>query len=128
MRSLLLLAVAAAVFVLFLVQNQRNAQELLRTENAAVERLRALARGPPEPPRTEDGYRFEWVQGGDLPPILVASPEEGRGVCLFAASPKGAVYAYDLLDGGLPDVTPVRVRLARAAEPAAPVPGWRPVR
>lgn len=124
MRSLLVIGAAAAVFVLFLVRNEREARETARTEDLAVERLRSLAAAPPAPPHTEGGYRFEWTQGGDLPPILLALPE-GKGICLFAAAPGGALYAFDLFGARAPDVTPLRIHVARAAENPPLPPGWR---
>jgi hypothetical protein len=125
-RSLAIIGIAAAVFVLFLVRNERSAQEVVRAEDAALGRLRALAAAPPGPPRIEGGYRFEWALGGDLPPVLLALPET-TGVCLFAAAPGGAVYACDLFGAPAPDVTPLRIHAARAAENPPLPPGWRPI-
>lgn len=118
---------AAAVLVTFLVLNERNAQDRLRTENEAVARMSALASGPPGPPQSAGGYRFQWVQGGDLPALLLASPD-GTPACLFATTPGGTVYSYDLFDAAAPDVTPLRVHVARSAEnPPLPA-GWRRIR
>jgi len=122
-RSLVILGAAAAAFVLFLVRNEREAQALVRTETTAIERAAALAEGPPGPPRVEDGYRFAWSHGGELPAVLVATPE-GDAVSMFAAV-KGAVYAYDLFDEEPPDITPLRVHLLRGGNLPA---GWRKVR
>jgi hypothetical protein len=118
------LGAAAAVFVLYLARNEREARALVRAEDVAVERVLSLVAGPPGPPRVEDGYRFAWVEGGELPAVLLAHPD-GNGICLFAAVP-GAVYAYEVFDGDPPDVTPVRVHVARGAGGAPP--GWRKVR
>jgi hypothetical protein len=124
-RSLLVLGAAAAVFVLYLVRNERQAEAHVRAEDAAIERIAELVQGPPGPPRVEAGYRFRWIEGGELPPVLVGSPDGGPGVCLFAATP-GAVYAYEVFDEPPPDVTPIRVLVAKKAEGAPP--GWRKVR
>ncbi len=124
MRSLLVIGVSAAVFFLYLARNAREAQALVREEDRAVERILALVGSPPGPPRVEDGYRFAWATGGDLPSVLLAFPDDA-GVSLFAAVP-GAVYAYELFDDPPPDVTPVRIHVARGAEGAPP--GWRKVR
>ncbi len=126
MRSVLIIGAAAAVFVLFLVRNERDAQQTVRAEDEAVERLRALFADPRGPPRNEGGYRFQWVQGGDLPAMLLAYPEQ-KGVCLFAAAPGGAVYAYELFGAPAPDVTRLRIHVARVAENPAPPPGWRKI-
>jgi hypothetical protein len=123
-RSLLLIVAAAAVFILFLVRNEREARATVRAEDAAIERALALASGPRSPPRSEGGYRFEWKEGGDLPPLLIASPD-GVGVSLFAAAPGGAVYAFELFEEPPPDVTPLRIAVARGAGPPA---GWRQIR
>lgn len=124
MRSLLVIGVSAAVFVLYLARDARDARALVRGEDRAIERALALADGPPGPPRVEDGYRYAWATGGDLPALLLAFPD-GAGVCLLAAVP-GAVYAYEIFDEPPPDVTPVRIHLAKGAEGAPP--GWRKVR
>ncbi|HEX5136827.1 MAG TPA: hypothetical protein VFY93_07645 [Planctomycetota bacterium] len=123
MRSLLVLGAAAAGFALFLLRNEREAQALVRAETTAMERAEALADGPPGPPRVEGGYRFAWAHGGELPALLVATPE-GDAICMFAAA-KGAVYAYDLFEADPPDVTPLRVHVLRGGNLPA---GWRKVR
>ncbi len=127
LRSLLVIGATATVFTLFLVRNGRNAEETVRAEDEAVEHLVGLAQGPRGPPHSAGGYRFRWADGGDLPPLLLASPE-GKGVCLFAATEKGAVYAFELFDAPPPDVTLLRIHAAReAAAPPLP-PGWRKIR
>jgi hypothetical protein len=129
-RSVVVLVAAAAVFGLFLVRNQRRADDLVRAEREALSRLRALVEAPPGPPHVAEGYRYEWLLGGDLPPLLIATPERTGidGVCRFAAAPQGAVYVCDPLASqssrGFPDATPLRVRLARPAPAAMPL-GWR---
>lgn len=124
MRSLVVLGAAAAIFLFYLVRNEREAQALVRTEDLAIERIRGLAQGPPGPPHVEDGYRFVWAKGGELPPVLLGYPD-GHGVCLFAATPE-AVFAYELFGDEPPDATIIRVHVARGAEGAPP--GWRKVR
>jgi hypothetical protein len=123
-RSLLVIAAAAGVFVLFLVRHERAARDTVRAEDSAIEHALALAAGPRGPPRSEGGYRFEWKDGGDLPALLIAAPD-GVGVSLFAAAPGGAVYALELFDEPPPDVTPLRIAVARGAGPPA---GWRQIR
>lgn len=126
MRSLFVLGAAAALFLVFLVKNERNAQEMVRAEDAAVGRLEALVKGPPGPPFVEGEYRFQWVEGGGLPAVLFAFPD-GAAISLFAAAPDGSVYAYEIFEGmDPPEPTPLRVHVARAA--AGPPPGWRKVR
>lgn len=127
MKSLVVIGAAAAVFLVFLVQNERRAQELVRVEDGAVERLLTLAKAPPGPPVVEGGYRFDRVEGGTLPGLLLAIPD-GAGITVFAAAPDGAVYAYEIFDDPPPDVTPLRVALTRAAESPPLPPGWRKVR
>jgi hypothetical protein len=123
-RSLLVLGLAAAVFALHLARNAREAQALVREEDRAIDRILALVEAPPGPPRVEDGYRFAWATGAGLPAVLLAFPD-GAGVCLFAAVP-GAVYAFELFDDPPPDVTPLRIHVAKSVEGAPP--GWRKVR
>ena len=127
MRSLLVIGAAATVFTLFLVRNARNAEDAVRAEDEAIEHLVALAKGPRGPPHSAGGYGFRWADGGDLPPLLLALPD-GIGVCLFAATEKGTVYALELFDAPPPDVTPLRIHAAREAEGLALPPGWRRIR
>ncbi len=127
MRSLLVIGAVATVFTLYLVRNARKAEDVVRAEDEAVDHLVALAKGPRGPPHSAGGYRFRWADGGDLPPLLLASPD-GTGVCLFAATERGAVYAFELFDAPPPDVTPLRIHAAREAlAPHAPA-GWRRIR
>lgn len=131
-----MLALMAGVFVLFLVRNHQHAERLIRAESTAAARLRELATAPPGPPVVEGGYRFQWVEGDGLPPLLVARPERrGEDGCAhLAATTDGTVYAYDTVqrytEGNRPDVTPLRVNLTRPPEEqektAAPG-GWRRV-
>jgi hypothetical protein len=133
-RSLAVLAAAAAIFVLFLVRNDRRAEHLVRSEEEAVRRLRELAAAPPGPPRVEAGYRYEWLSGGELPPLVVARPVTAGedGILCFAATGAGRVYSFDLLAqqpaGAEPAWSRLRARLAAATggAPALP-PGWRQV-
>jgi len=122
-RSLLVLGAAVAAFALFLLRNEQQAQAMVRAETTAVERARTLAQGPPGPPRVEGGYRFAWTHGGELPALLVATPEDGA-ICMFAAA-EGAVFSYDLFEEDPPDVTPLRVHVLRGGNVPA---GWRKVR
>ena len=115
---------AAAVLVLFLVRNARDAQATIRAEDAAIERALDLAGGPRGPLRSEGHYRFEWREDGDLPPLVLAWPD-GVGVCLFAAAPGGVVYAFELFGGPAPDVTPLRIHVAKGTGVPA---GWRKIR
>ena len=116
MRSLVVIVLSAAVFAGFLVQNERRAQALVRTEDKAIDRAVALVARPPGPPVVEDGYRFEWIREGTLPPLLAAFPEEGKGISVFVAAPDGSVYAYEIYDDPPPDLTPLRVHVAREAD------------
>jgi hypothetical protein len=126
-RSLLIIGASAAVFVIYLVAHHRDAREILRAEEAALEKIVALREGPPGPPHSAGGYRFAWTLGGDLPPFLLASPDAPH-VVLFATTPGGSVYAYDLFGAAVPDVTALRVHAARAAEnPPLPA-GWKRIR
>ena len=124
MRSLLVIGASAAVLVLFLVRNEREARATVGAEDKAIERALALAEGPRGPPRSEGGYRFEWREDGDLPPLLLASPD-GMGNSLFAAAPGGVVYAYEIFDAPAPDVTPLRIHVAKATGLPG---GWRQIR
>lgn len=124
MRSLLVIGLSAAVLVLFLVRNEREARATVRAEDAAIDRAVALAAGPRSPPRSEGGYRFEWREDGDLPAVLLAVPD-GDGVSLFATAPGGPVFAYELFGAPAPDVTPLRIHLAKGT--ALPG-GWRKIR
>jgi len=126
-RSLLVIGVTATVFVVFLVRNERSAQAIVRAEDAAVERLGELVAKPPAPPHVEGGFRFEWADEGDLPPLLLARPEEG-GPCLFAAPRGGGIYAFDLIGRSPPDVTSLRIHVARATEDRPLPAGWRKIR
>jgi hypothetical protein len=126
-RSLLIVGASAAIFLFVLVRNDRAAREDVRAEDAAVGRLLALVGKPPGPPFVEGGYRFEWIGGGELPPLVLAYPA-GKGASLLAASADGSVYTFELFDDPPPDVTPLRIRLARDGE-NLPIPsGWRKVR
>ncbi len=127
MRSLLVIGGAAAFFVVFLVRNDRDGRDTVRAEDEALEQLASLALGPRGPPRSAGGYRFQWVLGGDLPELLLAAPD-GEGVCLFATTAGGPVYAYELFGAPAPDVTLLRAHAARAAEGHPLPPGWRRIR
>jgi len=127
-RSLLFIVLTAAAFAGFLVRNELRAQALVRTEDQAIDRLAALVDAPPGPPVVEHGYRFEWIEGGTLPAVLFAFPESGSGMTVFATAPGSGVFAYEIFDDPPPDLTPLRVSVARAAEAPPLPPGWRRVR
>ncbi|MHC4933162.1 MAG: hypothetical protein ACYTGV_13330, partial [Planctomycetota bacterium] len=71
MRPLIVLLVASALFVGFVVVNHRRAAVLLDNEKRVLQRVLQLAAGPERGPIEELGYRFVWVEGADLPPLLV---------------------------------------------------------
>ncbi|MHC4162327.1 MAG: hypothetical protein ACYSUM_09375 [Planctomycetota bacterium] len=74
MRWLILLILAVASFAAYLLWIHGSADALVATERDVRVRLRALATEPTREVREENGYRFEWVLGQELPDVLVASP------------------------------------------------------
>ena len=133
MRSLLVLTLAAAAFMAFLIHGHFRAAALRSSEAKALDHLRRLAERPGREPTESGGYRFRWERGDSLPELLVAGPaERGEGGMRWFATPDGlSVYEFDtalFMAAGEPQVTPLRRFLARHPKQAAPdklPPGWR---
>lgn len=117
-RWLVLLLLAVASFAAYLLWIHGRAEALVAREREVCVRLRALAGEPARVTREERGYRFEWVSGGQLPAVLVASPTTRgeTGVRWFATADGETIYQYDTVlfraRGHHPDVTGLRRFLA----------------
>ena len=96
-RWLILLVVAVASFAAYLLWIHGSAEVMVRNERDVCVRLRALAAEGTREAREENGYRFEWISGEELPAVLVASPAQhgGTGVRWFATADGEAIYQYD---------------------------------
>jgi len=133
MRAAALILAVGAVFAAFVVVSLRDGRRTVAREEAALRRLRGIRDAGPAAPVDEDGYRFSWVQGEDLPALVVARPLRAAGRW-FAATPGGrTVYEFDTVlrhaPGGEPHLAALRRHLARPAaeRPADPPGGWDPV-
>jgi hypothetical protein len=117
-RWLILLILAVASFAAYLLWIHGSADALVATERDVRVRLRALATEPTREVREENGYRFEWVLGQELPDVLVASPARHgeTGVRWFATADGKAIYQYDPVlfraPGNRPDLSGLRRYLA----------------
>lgn len=122
MRWLVLTVLAVASFAAYLLWIHGSAGELVANEREICERLRALAKEDTRASREEHGYRFTWVEGQELPPVLVASPavHGETGVRWFATVDGDPIYQYDPVlfraAGNRPDVVVLRRYLALSAE------------
>jgi hypothetical protein len=134
-RPLILLLLAAALFVGFVVVNHRRAAVQLDNEAKVLQRVRQIASGPGRETFEELGYRFAWLQGADLPTLLVAGPlVRGQGgVRWFATIDGREVFEFDTVifatHGAEPETEELRRYLAQPAperEKQRPA-GWRPV-
>jgi hypothetical protein len=132
-RSLAILLAAAAVFLAYLVAAHTRANRALAGEEAALARLEELVRLGPRPELVEGGYRFAWLEGNDLPSLLVASPvRAGRdGVRWFATVDGTRIYEFDTVRYRAPAGAPRtdRLRFHVALDPAdrertRPPTGW----
>lgn len=96
-RWLVLIIVAVASFAAYLLWIHGSADSLVAAERDVPAHLRALASQTARETREEKGYRFEWLRGGELPDVLVASPAEHgeTGVRWFATVDGREVYQYD---------------------------------
>lgn len=108
MRSLVLLALAGAVFALFLHRTVREADDMVAREEAALARAREVARGPAGPVPDAGGYRYAWEGGGDLPEVLVARPlRRGEdGARTFIVDRQGEAFEFDTVLNRAPDAGP----------------------
>ena len=133
MRSLLVLTLAAAAFMAFLIHGHFRAAALKSSEATALDHLRRLAERPGREPTESGGYRFRWERGDSLPELLVAGPAERgeAGLRWFATTDGVSVYEFDtalFTAAGEPRVTPLRrflVRKPGKADPETLPPGWR---
>ncbi|MHC4819455.1 MAG: hypothetical protein ACYTF8_15530 [Planctomycetota bacterium] len=134
MRWLILIILAVASFAAYLLWIHAGADALVAAERDVTVRLRALATETPREAREEHGYRFEWIEGQELPDVLVASPAEHgeTGVRWFATVDGRAIYQYDPVLFRAPDNRPDLRALRRylALEPDQrqhrPLPGgWQ---
>ncbi len=134
MRWLVLTVLAVASFAAYLLWIHGSAEALVATEREVCVRLRALAKEGTRAAREEHGYRFAWVEGRELPPVLVASPavHGETGVRWFATVDGDEIYQYDPVlfraARNRPDVAVLRRHLALSAEQRRhrPLPtGWQ---
>ena len=107
-RWLILLVLAVASFAAYLLWIHGSAEVLVAAERDVCVRLRALAAEPTREAREENGYRFMWISGQELPAVLVASPAQhgGAGVRWFATADGEAIYQYDPVLFRAPDNRP----------------------
>jgi len=114
-RWLILLVLAVVSFAGYLLWIHSGADALVAKERDACARLRALAAEPAREPRVEQGYRFAWVSGEELPEVLVASPAAHgeSGVRWFATADGDVVYQYDPVLFRAPENCPDLVGLRR---------------
>lgn len=126
MKSLALLAVAAAAFAYLLVEPYVDARATIARQEAVRARLPRLEAGH------EDGYRLAWIRGEDLPDLFVARPEsDAAGALWFATVDGREIYAFDTVRVRVPpegpDLRALRRFLALSPDDraAAKVPsGW----
>lgn len=135
MKPVLVLAACAAAFLFLLVSPHRRAATLVRSEEAARERIRTLGRGAAGEAIREGGYLFRWITGNDWRPLLVAEPERPGedGVRTFATPDGEVVFERDPITyrPALPDPAESRLRRYLSAPPSERrsrdmPPDWRP--
>ena len=118
MRWLILLILAVASFAGYLLWIHSGADALVANERNVIVRLRALAAETARDAHEEQGYRFEWVGGQELPEVIVASPDRHgeTGVRWFATAAGEVIYQYDPVlfraPGNRPDLSGLRRYLA----------------
>jgi hypothetical protein len=90
-KSLAVLAVAAAAFAYLLVEPYVAARASIEREDTAKARLLRLE------PGEAAGYDLAWVRGDSLPDVLVARPEHpgADGPKWFATADGREIYDFD---------------------------------
>jgi len=133
-RSLLVIALAAAAFGYSLWSTEAQAQRMRANEAVALAAMYRLGPAGPAPERIDQGYRFAWTTEGPGLPLLVGSPVlRGRdGLRWFATCDGHLVLDFDTAEvpipaGGL-ELRRLRAYLSAPPERRRPrdfPPGWR---